>query len=256
VPGVIMPRVTGSAIAAIALALISSGISRGARAEDEAGDRLPRGARFGVLPGAGVGVAGFTNGPSEVPSFVGTTFTQIELVGETPRIGIFARGMFYSSGEAGRWTAPALALGASYRFFGDGETHLSLVGRGGLIYERWHAAEENGCSIPLFRPENCKDFTPPTLPGHTPDPSAARYHTTIDTAGILAGLRLELPVQPIFMAFGGELVSVVDFTSSSPGMIIQAQLSFTISFRSHESKDAPIVAPSSTEPAKYNERNR
>jgi hypothetical protein len=150
-------------------------------------------------------------------------------------MGLFLRALYESSGDDGRWTAPGGAIGASYRFFGDGETTWSLVARGGVIFERWHASTA-GCAVPYFFPDNCKNFvaTPPrgVIQDVTPITSV-----TVDTIGLLYGARLELPVKPVYMALGAELGSLVDVDASSPGVVLQARLTFTISFRNHQSED-------------------
>lgn len=240
--GVAAPRL----VLALALVLLTL-MTRDARAD------LPQGPRFGVLPGAGVGMAGFTNAPQGIPGFVGLTSLQIEIVGELPDRGLFLRPFFQSSGNDGRWTAPGVAAGVGYRFFGDGETSWSLVGRGGLMFERWHAST-GGCPIPYFIPDNCKNFVEPTLTGHT-DTSAPINTVTVNTLGLLAGARLELPVQPVFMALGGEIAGLADVSAGSPGAIFQAQLTFTISFRNHQATsgdNAEVLRA----PASYNPRNK
>ena len=257
----ITPSIRRAASFAFVLASASvatPGFAQGASAQEakaESGDHvspLPRGPRFGLIPGAGGGVGGFTNAPSYYPGFVGLTFTQVEVLAEIDRWGGFLRGAFYSSGQDGRWTAPSIAGGATYRFFGDGEKSWGLVGRGGLIWQNWHASTA-GCDIKFFIPENCKASLPPPVPGVI-QVTTPIYSTTVSTFGLLAGARLELPVSGAYMAFGGELVGVADLSQASPGVAIEALFSFSISFRSRNWNGETV--DESIERARYRERNK
>jgi hypothetical protein len=217
-------------------------------------DGLPEGPRIGVEPGVGVGFGGFTSPAPTHPGLIGFTVTQVELALELPRVGVFARAAYYSSGGEGRWIAPAFSLGASYRFFGDGETSWSLVARGAFEYERWHGFSTQSasqCSIPFFYPDNCKDY-----PFIDPNQRTPTVVSTVnaDMFGLLAGARLELPVQSVFMALGAEVAGAPSFEFAAPGVIFHAQLSFTIAFRNHQVGNAS--GAHMVERARFNERGK
>ena len=229
-----MKTIRRAASIALAAALLASASS--ARAADD--DEGLKGPRIAVVPAIGAGVGVFTGQRSPFPSFVGLTLLQAEASYEIDRWGAFARFGFASSGQDGRWTAPIIATGASYRLEGDGDERWGLVARGGFVYQRWHA-DAGGCDVAFFIPSNCKDFIPPTLPGQvgvTPLPAV----TTVDTLGLLAGLRAEAPLRDFFLAFGVETSGTVDVSQSQPGLVWTAQLTLALGLRNHQAGNEPM----------------
>ncbi len=210
--------------------------ARPARADD--GVRALK-TRIGVLPSVGVGFAKFGRS-APFPSFVGLTTLGVEVHAEVPPWGGFVRFEFDSSGPDGRWTAPAFALGGSYRFFGDGVDRLALLGRAGVLYERWHATNGN-CPVDFFVPTNCKAIV-------TPAPTGVFLNEpTIDTVtgdhlGLFAGARAEMPVRLFYLAVDGEVGGLVD-VSESPGAVFHLRLALVAAFRDVRSGDADAAAP-------------
>jgi hypothetical protein len=208
------------------------GVAPSARADDAPESVMaPKpGIRIGVLPLVGFGVAGLTNS-GDLPGFIGFTSLGLELHGERPPFGLLLRGHYLSSGQDGRWTAPSLSAGVSYRFFGDGIEHLSLLGRGGLLYDRWHATNVGtGCPVDLFFPTNCKALALAAPSGVI----LAKTNTesvTVDAFGVFAGVRLELPVAAFYAAVDAELTMVGDVSASSPGAIFGLRSGIAIGFR-------------------------
>jgi hypothetical protein len=209
-----------------------AGSASAPQASDE-GDVAPglRGPRLGLTPGIGVGFTGFT-GNVTYPSFVFTTAIQVEALLELTRWGFFVRGGFLSSGSSGRWTAPTVALGTQYRLLGDGEERLGLVVRAGAIFEYWTATPTVGsCDIFYVIPNGCQaQVAPPAgAPGVTPPAPT----TTADSLGVLAAVRLEMPVEPVYVAFDAELSAAADVDQSTPGAAITGQLVLTFALRDH-----------------------
>jgi hypothetical protein len=198
--------------------------------------------RFGVLPTVGFGFAKI-GGPGVLPGFIGLSTLGIEVHGEVPPYGGFVRFQFDSSGLDGRWTAPSFALGVTYRFIGDGVETLGIVGRAGLLYERWHGMSVNSnCPIDLFVPSNCKALVPPVPSGNvTPPPPVYTY--TGDNLGLLAGVRLELPVQLFYLAVDGELGGLVEVGDSTPGTVVHLRFALVAAFRDVKKGDSAPVAP-------------
>jgi hypothetical protein len=199
-----------------------------------------RGPRIGFTPGIGIGFTGFT-GNVTYPSFVFTTALQIEGLIELERWGFFLRGGFLSAGSSGRWIAPTIALGSQYRLIGDGEERWGLVVRAGAIYERWYASPATGsCDIFYVIPNGCQNYvTPPSGPGAV---AAVTPAVTADSIGVLAAVRLDLPVQPVYVAFDAELSAAADVDQSVPGAAITGQLVLTFALRDHAaSRNKPPV---------------
>jgi hypothetical protein len=223
----------GSTVAA-SLLLAWTCWSEAARGEDVR--ELP--ARFGVLPSIGVGVAKISSSGG-LPDFIGLTTLGVEVHGEVPPYGAFARFQFNSSGLDGRWTAPSFALGGTYRLFGDGVDRLALVGRAGFLYERWHGQSiSSNCPIDLFVPSNCKALVAPAPSGNLLVQNPVFTYTG-DNLGLLAGARLEMPVRPFYLAVEGEVGGLVDVAESTPGTIFHFRLSAIIAFRDARKKETP-----------------
>jgi hypothetical protein len=228
----------------LGLALLTSAASARADGQTDQGEDDPnrlRGPRIGFIPGVGFGMRAFTAAPDHFVSFVGVSVTQLDISYEGEKIGGFLRGGFLSSGEDGRWTAPTLTLGGTYRLFGDGEERPALVARAGLLYERWHA-NTAGCNIPFFYPDSCQNFTtPPSGAGGAQivqQTAAPSYNVTVDTMGVMGGLRYELPVSAAYLALSAELMSTVDVSQASPGLALGGQITFSFGFRNHQAGNA------------------
>jgi hypothetical protein len=204
-----------------------------ARAEDTSA--LPT--RIAVLPTVGVGLAKVTNS-SPYPGFIGLTTLGGEVHVEVPPYGGFFRFQFHSSGLDGRWTAPSFALGGSYRLFGDAVERLSLLARGGILYERWHAATPNdNCPIDFFVPSNCKALQP-TAPTGVILNTQPVDSTTGDVLGLFGGLRAELPLSRFYVAFDGEISGGADLTSSVPGAMFELRVAALVGFKDARRPDA------------------
>jgi hypothetical protein len=194
-----------------------------------------RGPRIGLTPGFGVGVAGFT-GPVPFTSTAFMTELRLEALLEFERVGFFVRGGYYSAGPE-LWNGPLVAVGAQYRLRGDGEEHWGFVLRGGALYEHWNAVQ-GGCDVFYFIPNGCQDFAqaPPLVPGQplpVPPPSLS-----VDAFGLLAAFRVEVPVQPIFLAFDAEVTGAADVDKPAvPGAIFTGEVVLTIALRDHIRKN-------------------
>ena len=200
-----------------------------------------RGVRVGFVPTLGVGVAQFTGQRPYFPSFIGMSVSQLEFIVDTGRWGGFLRGAFLSSGADGRWTAPVVALGPTYRFAGDGETRWGIVGKAGLVYQRWHA-NTAGCAVPFFFPDNCKDFADQEPPG-TIVVVAPNYSTTVDNLGLMGGASFEIPVESFYLALGAELAATADIDHATPGLAFAGQLTFSFALRDHVHQSVGTGAP-------------
>jgi hypothetical protein len=222
----------------IALALTAGASS--ARAEE--GDW-----RYGLVPYLGAGAAVVTS-PSPFPGFIGLTGTGVELLGEAPPWGGFGRAEFLSSGNDGRWTALSFALGGSRRLFGDLH-HLSLIARAGVAYQRWHAST-GGCSVFLFIPNGCINYVAPP-PGSPGTPVAPTITANANALGLVGGVRLELPIKPIYVAFDASLTPVAAF-DSPPGGVIALQLNLVLGFHDYRN-EREATAP---RPNQFNEPRR
>jgi hypothetical protein len=223
-------------LAAFAAPLLFSATGRAEPPPPPASDDTPpglRGPRIGFTPGVGLGFAGFT-GNVAFPSFVFTTAIQLEALVELERWGFFLRGGFLSAGADGRWVAPTIALGAQYRLVGDGEERFGVVVRAGAVYERWNATPVSGnCDVFYFIPNSCQNYgTPPPSAGGTPvaPPPAS---VTADSVGGLAAVRVDFPVEPVYLALDAEISAAADVDQSVPGAAITGQLVFTFALRDH-----------------------
>jgi hypothetical protein len=224
---------------ALALAALASAPSA-ARAQEQAPDNELPGPRIALVPGIGFGMAGFTGGTGALPGFVATSVVQGEAIVEFPRLGFFLRGAYLTSGQAGRWTAPEFAAGAQYRLLGDGEVAWGLVARTGVLFARW-SGNTGGCDILWFIPQSCPDYSPPTTEGQAPPaPSAPSFVINTNTLGLLAALKLEAPVRPVYLALSAELGALADVDRSSPGSALTAQLTLTFGFRSHSRVESSV----------------
>ncbi len=210
-----MKRLVTAAVLASAL-LLASGA-----AADEAT------ARFGVVPFAGGGIAGVTS-PGKLPGFIGVTSLGVEALGEVMPWGGFLRSEFLSSGQDGRWTAFSVALGVSRRVLGTPET-WSLLLRLAPGLEFWHGSN-SGCAVSLFVPNSCTSAVEPTPPGVIVAPSQT-YDVTVTTLALLAGLRVEAPLQSAYLAFDATLVPEVDLSASAPGSIWSMRFGLVFGFR-------------------------
>ena len=231
------------------MAVTAFSVAGPARADDPPESVMaPRPAmRIGVLPLVGFGTAVLTN-PGDLPGVIGFTSIGVEIHGERPPFGLLLRGHYLSSGQEGRWTAPSLSAGASYRFFGDGITHLALLGRGGLLYERWHATNVGtGCPVALFFPTNCKALAPIAPTGVTLIKTEIES-VTVEAFGIFAGVRLELPVAAFFAALDAELTMVGDVSAPSPGAIFGLRTGIAIGFRDRRDVGDAITPRSDPRP--------
>ncbi len=213
------------------------------RAEDQAIARPP--SRIGLVPLVGFGAAVLTK-TGDLPGFIGFTSLGFEIHGERPPYGLLLRGQYLSSGKDGRWTAPSLSAGASWRLFGDGLDELSLIGRAGVLYDRWHATSSNtGCPVDLFFPTNCKALGP-IEPSGVIVQKPVTESITVDAFGAFAGARLELPVSFFYAAIDAEMTLVGDVSSTMPGAIFSLRSGIAFGFRDRrgvEEKKPPPAAP-------------
>ena len=198
-----------------------------------------RGPRLGLTPGIGVGIAGFTGHVTQLPTFVGTSVLNVEGIFELERWGVFVRGGFMSSGQSGRWAAPQGALGAQYRFQGDGEVSWGLTTRLGLVFERW-SGSVGGCDVSLLIPPNCQYYVapPPGAPSTTMSQATNSYAISVNTLGALAQFRVEVPIRPVYLALGAEVAAMADVEASDPGAVLTAQFTITLGLRNHARADA------------------
>jgi hypothetical protein len=179
--------------------------------------------RFGLVGVVGGGMAGVVHaGP--LPSFIGFTDLGVEFLGERRPWGGFLRGEFLSSGDGGRWTAFAVSVGTEYRLFG-GDDRTALFLRGGVSYERWTGAG-GGCPIALVVPSSCNNLN--IDPNHLMPPP---FRVTTDTLGVIGGLRVELPLAPVYIAFSLNVLPSVAVDQSNPAGVFQLRLDLEAGFR-------------------------
>ncbi len=190
--------------------------------------------RYGFAPVVGTGIAGLTHA-APLPGFVAYTVLGGELLGEFPPWGGFLRVEYLSSGQGGRWTALSFALGVSRRLYGE-VGHLSLLARGGIAYEHWSGIS-GGCDVLVFVPNSCFNQTPPPAPGTTTVAAPVTDYAA-DTLGVVAGVRLELPIRPIYLAFDMTFVPTVDVDSKFPTSVLGLRLDLVIGFRDRRTPDA------------------
>ncbi len=109
-----------------------------------------------------------------------------------------------------------------------------MVVRAGVIYERWMVEPAAGnCDVLYFIPNGCQAYTPPPSPSPGPQPPPPPPSLTSDHVGLLAALRFDAPVQPIYVAFDAEVAAAADVDQSVPGVAITGQLVLTIALRDH-----------------------
>lgn len=221
------------AAAAIAVGGLSS--AGPARADEVA-------SRYGLAPLVGGGAAVVTNS-GVFPGFIGFTTLGGEVLGEVPPWGGFFRGEFLSSGNDARWTALSFALGVSRRFFGEPET-LSLLARGGVAYQHWHAST-GGCDVLFLVPNSCISQDVPPAPGTIMTaPRSVDFNG--DAFGVLAGVRLELPIAPVFVALDASFVPVIDVSAVNPGAVLSFKLDLVVGFR--DNRTVGEITPSQVVP--------
>jgi hypothetical protein len=219
------------------LALGAFSVAREARAEYPS-------QTLGIEPSFGGGVAGFTHAGA-LPGFIGYTTLGVELRAEFDAWGGFLRGEFYSSGEGGRWTAPAMMVGVTRRIYGDGITELGFTTHAGITYARWHGSN-GGCPITLVFPSSCAEEPPPAASGGSANTVAigtATVDDTIDTLGLDVGARFEFPIHPIYLALDGDLSLAAPLESGPPGAVFQARVALVLAFRDVRSQAGGGSAP-------------
>jgi hypothetical protein len=195
-------------------ALCLAGLAPGAARADD-GDRPYR---VGLLMTGGGGVAGVLH-PGPLNGAIGFTDIGGEIFGELRPWGGFLRADFLSSGDSGRWTSYAFAAGTQYRLFGTVHT-TALFLRGGLVYERM-LGNNGACPTPFFIPSSCN------LLGV----DAPKFSTSGDMLGVLAGVRVELPVPVFYVGLGASFVPTVDLDSSVPAGTFELRFDLEVGFR-------------------------
>ncbi len=189
----------------------------------------------GVTPTVGAGVAAMTSGGT-FPRLIGLTTFGGEIDASYVRLGVFGRVMFNSSGNAGQWTGWSYTLGPSYRLFGDGYDAVALVARGGVTFERL-SAQTGGCSVILFFPNSCSNTPAPMIAGDEVTNGPATINITSNMLGLMAGVRLEVPIRPIYLALDAEVTGVQGFESGAPGQMIELKTSLVFGFRDRTTGD-------------------
>jgi hypothetical protein len=149
---------------------------------------------------------------------IGFTDLGVEIFGELRPWGFFLRADFLSSGNTGRWTTYSFAPGTQYRLFGTVHS-TALFLRGGLVYEHM-LGNEGGCPVPFVYPSSCN------LTGVTPSTPI-----TGNLLGVLAGVRLELPVPVVYLALGASFVPAADLSASTPGGTFELRFDLEAGFR-------------------------
>jgi len=207
---------------AAGLALATTVVAPSARADDDQGHRL------GLVAAFGGGLAGVVH-PGPLPALIGFTDLGGEILGEIRPWGGFLRVDFLSSGDDGRWTAYSFDAGTQYRLFGDAR-HWALFLRGGVAYERWLGNNGQGCAITFVVPNSCVLFGQNNggLPQKNPAPP---FSTTTDMLGVLAGVRLELPLPAFYVALGATFVPTVSVDAANPVATFQLRFDLTVGFR-------------------------
>ena len=210
----------------IAFLAMVAAAARPARADS--GDEKLAQWTLGLTPMAGAGMVKMTAG-GDFPSFVGVSVGAMELQASLARVGVFVRGGYLSSGSDGRWTAPTLTLGGSYRLFGDGYDEVGVLLRGGITYERWHASSA-GCAVNFFIPTNCKYFAPPAGSGLITAPDT-HLETSNNAFGITPSIRVELPVKSFYLALDGDVAVLASAQSGAPGVLFETRLAIVFGLR-------------------------
>jgi len=189
--------------------------------------------RYGFAPVVGTGFAVVSHA-APLPSFVGLTALGGEFLGEVPPWGGFLRAEFVSSGDGGRWTELSFALGGSRRLVGAAG-RVSLLARAGVAYQHWMGSS-GGCGVLLFVPNSCMSQGPPPMMGLIMAVTPVTSYSG-DVLGILGGVRLELPVGPLYFAVDTSATPGLDVGSSSPGALIGFRLDLLVGFRDRRSTD-------------------
>jgi hypothetical protein len=209
--------------AAATLALATST----ARADEQTGYR------FGLVGSIGGGLA-LVGHPGPLSGFVGMSELGFELIGEKRPWGGFLGGDYLSSGDDGRWNAFGIRTGVDYRVFGTSHS-TALFLRGGLTYQRW-LATSSGCPVDIFVPNSCN------LEGAMP-PS---FQATTDMLGLVGGVRVEMPLRPVYIAFSGKLVPTVSIDNANPVATLQLRVTMELGF-----KDTRSTPPSNRQRNPY-----
>jgi hypothetical protein len=184
---------------------------------------------LGVTPSLGGGIAAMTSGGT-FPKLIGLTTFGGEVDASYVRLGLFGRVIFNSSGSAGQWTGWTYTLGPTYRLFGDGYDAFALILRGGLTYEHW-LAQTDGCAVILFFPNSCSNLPAPALSGVMTTNGPQPIDIETDMIGLTAGVRLELPLKPVYLGFDAELTGVAALESGAPGQMIELRTALVFGFR-------------------------
>jgi hypothetical protein len=193
---------------------------------------------LGLTPMIGVGMAKMSAG-TDFPTFVGMSVGAVELQASLARVGVFVRAGYLSSGSGGRWTAPTLTLGASYRLFGDGYEDVGVLLRGGFTYERWHASSA-GCAVNFFIPTNCKLFEPPAGSGLTTQ-TDTHIEASNDAFGITPSVRVELPVKSFYLALDGDVAVLASAQSGAPGVLFETRFAIVVGVRHRRHASAGVT---------------
>jgi hypothetical protein len=192
--------------------------------------------RLRFAPRFGGGLGFVTGHIAPFAHTIGLTEAGGEISYEVIPWGGWLQGTFESSGEDGKWTAPSIAGGFSYRFFGDGVERTSLLFRGGVVWEAWHA-DSAACAVYLFFPSGCVSL-PPRNPDGTITAGYKSYDDNGQNIGLLAGARLELPIKSAYLAFDASFVPTVDVSGSTPGATFGFRFAILAGFRDLRTKDA------------------
>jgi hypothetical protein len=192
--------------------------------------------RLRLVPRVGGGLGFVTGHVAPFAHTIGLTEVGGELTYEVIPWGGWLQGTFESSGEDGKWTAPSVAGGFSYRFFGDGVDAFSLLFRGGVVWEPWHA-NSSACAVYLFFPSGCVSL-PPRNPDGTTPVGFKSYDDNGQDLGLLAGVRVEAPIHWMYLAFDASFVPTVDVSSSVPGATFGFRFALLAGFRDRRDKDA------------------
>ena len=117
--------------------------------------------------------------------------------------------------------------------------------RGGVVWEPWHA-NSTACAVYLFVPSGCVSLPPRNPDGSTPI-GYKSYDDNGQNIGLLAGVRLELPLRKMYLAFDASFVPTVDVASSVPGATFGFRFAILAGFRDQRGREAkkqdPKTAP-------------
>ena len=191
--------------------------------------------RLRFVPRIGAGLGFVTGHTAPFPHTIGLTEVGGEISYEVIPWGGWLQGTFESSGEDGKWTSPSVAGGFSYRFFGDGVERASLLFRGGAVWEPWHASS-TACAITLFFPSGCVSLPPRDANDRIPA-SYRAYDYNGQDFGLLAGVRVEVPLRFMYLGFDASFVPTVDVTSAVPGATFGFRFALLAGFRDRRTKE-------------------